>query len=112
AHLLVADELGYEAREDHRDRGLALGHALLELVVELLVRQAERAGRPRLALRERATERAPALHDVLELLAVLARVVERRDLVLEFRIRDRQLEQVAEDLELVAVHLLLLMGRV
>ena len=46
-------------------------------------------------LRERPAERPAALHQVLDLLGLGARVVVRR--VLELRVGDRQLEPVAED---------------
>ena len=62
------------------------------------------------ALRERAAERAPALVEVLDLLGVRARVVVRR--VLQLVVGDRQLEAVAEDLELLLRELLRLVGDV
>ena len=55
-------------------------------------------------MRERATERPPPLDEVPDLLGLGARVVVRR--VLEGLVRDRQLQPVAEDLQLGLVELL------
>ena len=62
------------------------------------------------ALRDRAVERPAPLQQVLDLLGLRARVVVRR--VLEGVVRDRQLEPVAEDLELGLAELLGLVGDV
>ena len=59
---------------------------------------------------QRATQRSPALDQVLDLVRVGTRVVVGR--FLERRVRDRQLEPVAEDLELGLVELLGLVGDV
>ena len=61
-------------------------------------------------LRERATERAASLVEVLDLLRFRARVVVRR--VFQLRVGDRQLEAVAEDLQLRLGELLRLVGDV
>ena len=66
--------------------------------------------RPDDPLRERPAEARPALAQVADLLRVRARVVVRR--VLELVVGDRQLEPVAEDLELGLGQLLGLVGDV
>ena len=62
------------------------------------------------ALRDRAAERLAPLAEVLDLLRVGAGVVVRR--VLDLRVGDRQLEPVAEDLQLRLGQLLRLVGDV
>ena len=80
-----------------------------ELLVDAVGRRRQRR-RADDALRERAAERLAPLAEVLDLLRVGARVVVRR--VLELRVRDRQLEPVAEDLQLGLGQLLRLVGDV
>jgi hypothetical protein len=93
----IAHEVPQDAGEDHRrrDRGL---RARRELLVERGTRGRQLHAGHHEPLRERPTERRPPLVEVLDLLGVGARVVVGR--VVELVVRDRQLEPVAEDLEL------------
>ena len=106
--LLVPDEVPQDPGEDHRGRDGRL-RAAGELRVDRRRRLRQRRlpdGPPR----DEPTERLPPLAEVLDLFGVRARVVVRR--VLELRVGDRQLEPVAEDLQLRLVELLRLVGDV
>ena len=92
----LADQVAQDPGEHHgrRDGRLA---AAVELGVN--VRCRGRQGRiPHDPLGDRPAERPPALHEVLDLLGLRPRVVVRS--VLDLRVGDRQLDAVAEDLEL------------
>ena len=106
--LLVADQVAQDPREDHgrRDLGLAAGR---ELLVDLGCGRGQRPGADD-ALRDGAAERCAALAQVLDLLGLGARVVVRG--FLELLVRDRQLQPVAEDLQLLLRQLLGLVGDV
>ena len=73
-------------------------------------RRRERRRRGRDALRHEAAERAAALAQILDLLAVVGRAVEGR--LQQLAIGDRDAEAVAELAQLLLVQLLLLMGDV
>ena len=68
----------------------------------------------RAALGHEAAERATSLHHVLDRLVLLPGVVVRRQVgvLLELRVRDRDVHPVAEVLEVVEGHLLHLVRRV
>ena len=104
----VADQVAQDPGEDHgrRHRGLAPGR---ELGVDRRVGLRQRRG-PHDAARQRPAERLAALAEVAHLLRVGPGVEVRR--VLELVVRDRQLEAVAEDLELGLGQLLRLVGDV
>ena len=106
--LLVADEVPQDPGEDHRRRDGCLG-AGREFPVDRVGRFRERLG-PNDPLGDLAAERAAPLAKVLDLLRVRPRVVVRR--VLDLRVRDRQLDPVAEDLQLRFGQLLRLVGDV
>ena len=108
ADLRVAHEVPRQPAEGHRRarRSIRAGEELGERVA--------RGRRKRLghvpALRDDPAEGRAALEHVLDLGRVLAGVVVRR--LLEMLVGDRQLEPVAEDLQLVLVQLLRLVGDV
>ena len=108
AELRVADQVAQDPGEDHRgrDRRRAAGG---ELGVDR-----RRGGRERLGVhdpvRDRPAEGPTPLDEVADLLGIGARVVVRG--LLEGVVRDRQLEPVAEDLQLGLVELLGLVGDV
>ena len=106
--LLVANEVAQDPGEDHRRRHgrRAAGR---EFGIDRGGGRGQRRGADD-AAGQRAAQRSPPLDQVLDLVRVGARVVIRG--FLERRIRDRQLEPLAEDLELGLVELLGLVGDV
>ena len=116
ADLRVLHPVAQQADDGHRGGELVLARALLELGVELVAGQLERGG-PVDAARHRAAEGLAALEHVLDLGGVGARVVERRAAgllvgLLEVAVADRQVEPVAELLEVREGQLLHLVGGV
>ena len=109
ADLPVADQRGEDAHERHRGGNFALAAALEQRIERGELRYFQGRGLAA-ALRQVAAEPLPALAHVPDLGAVVGGTVERgvRDLV----VRDRDVEPVAERLERVLAHLLLLVGDV
>ena len=108
ADILVAKEVPQQTRERHRGGRGRRPRTLRELGERRRVglRQWLRAND---ALRHEPAECATALHHVLDLRRIRAGVVVRR-IFGELVIGDRQLQAVAEDLELLEAHLLRLVG--
>ena len=109
ADLRVAHEVADHAAEGHRRAGRPVG-AGEELGEAPCPSGAGSGFRHHDAARQEAAELAAALEHVLDLGRIGSGVVVRR--LLELVVRDRQLEAVAEDLQLVGGQLLRLVGDV
>ncbi len=90
---------------------VCLARALAQLLVDLVLGQGQRPG-PDDPLGQVAAQGGPPLLHVLDLVGLLAGVVVRRQLGLQGRVRDLQVEPVAELLELGHRELLHLVGGV
>ena len=106
--LRVADEVAQDPGEDHR-RGDRVWLPAANSASTSGAGAGQRRGLDA-TLRDRPVERPASLQEVLDLLGLRAGVVVRR--VLERVVRDRQLQPVAEDLELGLAQLLGLVGDV
>nr|BFE81828.1 hypothetical protein GCM10020093_044290 [Planobispora longispora] len=111
ADLLVADEVLEQADERHGGGDVLLAGALLELRVGRVAGERDRLGADHALGQDAAQGRAALLH-VGDLGVVLARVEVRRQLGVQRRVRDRQVQPVAELLQLGLGHLLHLVRRV
>ena len=107
ADLRVADQIAQQTGEHHRRRDPVVLPPSNSLSTSSPGPAAARRGRRAAA---RTAERRAALEHVPDLIRVRARVEVRR--VAELLVRDRQLEPVAEDPELVLAQLLRLVGDV
>ena len=104
ADVLVAQQIPEEPRERHRRRRGRGPRALRELRERRRVRLRERL-RANDSLRHEPAERAAALDHVLDLRRIRAGEVVRR-VFGELVVGDRELQAVAEDLQLFEAHLL------
>ena len=95
----ILHQLLEQPDERHRGGHRLLARALAQLVVDRIAGQRQRLG-PDDPAGEHPAEGGPPLAHVLDLVGVLARVVVRRQLRLQGRIRDRQVEPVPELLQL------------
>ena len=101
----------FEEHEDLTEHQRAAGLHGQTIRIRRVARQLERL-RPDDALRQEAAECGAALAHVLDLVGVLARVVVGRQRLLQRRVRDVQVEPVAELLQLGLGELLHLVGGV
>ena len=114
--LLVLHPVPQQPDDGHGGRDLALARALLELGVGLVAGDLQRLGADH-PLGQGAAELPTAIHHVLDLGGVLARVEERRRArvvvgLVDVAVAHRQVEPVAELLEVVLLELLHLVGGV
>ena len=109
ADVRIAGERGEDAHERHRGRHLAPAAALEQRVERGEIGDLERCGLAA-SLGQVAAQPLPAFAHVPDLGAVVGRSVERR--VRDLVVRDRDVEPVAERLERILAHLLLLVGDV
>ncbi len=111
ADLLVPHQVLQQPHERHRGGDLLLAGALADGRVRLIARKRERLGAVD-AGGHVAAELAPPVVHVLDLFRVPARVVVRRQAGLQFAVRDRQVQPVAEAFQIGDGQLLHLVGRV